>query len=95
MITDYGGLFMAMNRGTNAWVLILCMLAGLTVGNFVGGFCSNVNFLKWINYAGAFGLDTPLQIDLGVIWLSFQIKLNITLAGILGMVAGVLIYKKI
>jgi hypothetical protein len=86
---------MAVNKTTNFWVLILCMLAGLTVGNFIGDLCSDISFLKWINYAGHFGLDTPVQIDLGVMWLSFQVKLNITLAGILGMVGSVFIYKKI
>lgn len=86
---------MAINKTTSFWVLILCMLAGLTVGNFIGGLCNNVSFLKWVNYTGHFGLDTPVQIDLGVMWLSFQVKLNITLAGILGMVSSVFIYKKI
>ncbi|WP_069997965.1 DUF4321 domain-containing protein [Cellulosilyticum sp. I15G10I2] len=86
---------MAINRSTNFWVLILCMLAGLTVGNFIGELCSSVSFLKWINYTGHFGLDNPVQIDLGVIWLSFQVKLNITLAAILGMIGSVLIYQKI
>lgn len=86
---------MAIHKNTNFWVLLLCMLAGLTVGNFIGELGSQVAFLKWINYAGHFGLDSPLQIDLGVIWLSFQVKLNITLAAILGMVCGVLVYQKI
>lgn len=86
---------MAINKTTNFWVLILCMLAGLTVGNFIGELCSHVTFLKWMNYAGHFGLDNPVQINLGVMWLSFQIKLNITLAGILGMVGSIFIYKKI
>ncbi len=88
------GKIMLSNKSTSLWVLILCMLAGLTVGNFLGELCTQVNFLKWMNYAGVFGLNTPIQLDLGVIWLSFQVRLNITLAGILGMVAGLLIYKK-
>ncbi len=86
---------MAINKATNFWVLILCMLAGLTVGNFIGELCSTVSFLKWINYAGHFGLDNPVRIDLGVIWISFQVKLNITLAAIFGMIGSVLIYQKI
>ncbi|WP_180270702.1 DUF4321 domain-containing protein [Sporanaerobium hydrogeniformans] len=86
---------MTSNKSANTWILILCMLAGLTVGNFLGELCAQVSFLKWMNYAGVFGLDNPIQLDLGVMWLSFQAHLNITLAGILGMVAGVLIYKKI
>ena len=86
---------MAINKTTNFWILLICMLAGLTVGNFIGSLCSTVSFLKWMNYAGHFGLDSPVQINLGVIWLSFQVKINITLAGILGMIGSVFVYKKI
>lgn len=77
------------------WVLLLCLLCGLTVGYFVGSLCSQVTFLKWMNYAGTFGLDQPIQLNLGVIWLSIQVKVNITIAAILGMLLGILLYKKI
>ncbi len=86
---------MGNNKITSFWVLILCMLAGLTVGNFIGELCSQISFLKWMNYAGHFGLDQPLQLDLGVIWFSFQVKLNITLAAIIGMIGSIVVYKKI
>ena len=76
-------------------VLLLCMLSGLTVGYFVGNLCEGVSFLKWMNYTGSFGLDQPVQVDLGVIWFSLQVKFKITLTAILGMLAGVFVYKKI
>lgn len=79
----------------NFWVLLLCMLSGLTVGYFVGSLCSEVNLLKWMNYTGTFGLDQPFQVNLGVIWFSVQVKFNITLAAILGLLLGVFLYKKI
>lgn len=79
----------------NFWVLMLCMLGGLTVGNFVGDLAKNINFLSFIQYGQAFGLDSPVNIDLGVLVMSIQFTIKITLAGILGMVAGVLLYKKI
>lgn len=79
----------------NFWVLLLCLLCGLTVGYFIGGLCEEVSYLKWMNYAGVFGFDQPIQLNLGVVWLSIQIKFNITLAAILGMILGVFLYKKI
>lgn len=79
----------------NFWILLLCMLAGLTVGNFAGELCKNISFLKWINYGQAFGLDRPVTVDLGVIVFSLQASIRITLAGILGMVAGIFTFKKI
>lgn len=82
-------------KAGNFWVLLLCMLSGLTVGYFVGGLCSQVSFLSWVNYVGSFGLDQPFQVNLGVIWFSVQIKFNITLAAILGLICGVFLYKRI
>ncbi|MEG0012708.1 MAG: DUF4321 domain-containing protein [Cellulosilyticaceae bacterium] len=79
----------------NFWVLLLCMLGGLTVGNFVGDLAKNISFLSFIQYGQSFGLDSPVNIDLGVLVMSVQFTIEITLAGILGMVTGVLLYKKI
>lgn len=76
-------------------VLILCLLSGLTVGYFVGELCRNIQFLNWMNYAGQFGLDTPVQVNLGVIWFSLQIKFNLSIASIFGLVLGVFVYRKL
>lgn len=86
---------MANQRTGQLWILLLCMLSGLTVGYFIGSLCNSISFLKWMDYTGSFGLDQPVQVDLGVIWFSLQVKFNITLTAILGMLAGVFIYKRI
>lgn len=79
----------------NFWVMLLCILSGLTVGYFIGNLCDNVSILKWINYTGTFGLDQPIQVNLGVIWFLIQVKFNITLAAVIGMLLGIALYKKI
>lgn len=76
-------------------VLILCLLSGLTVGYFIGELCSGVKFLSWMNYSSSFGLDTPIQVDLGVIWFSLQMKFNISIAAIVGLLMGVFVYRKL
>ncbi len=86
---------MVSQKANNVWVLLLCMLSGLTVGYFIGNLCENVSFLKWMNFTGSFGLDNPVAVNLGVIWISFQIKFKITLAAIVGMLVGVFVYRKI
>lgn len=83
------------NTKNNIWVLVLCMLCGLTVGYFIGSLCSQITYLEWMNYAGTFGFDQPIQLNLGVLWFSVQIKCHITLASIAGLLLGVLLYKKI
>lgn len=79
----------------NFWILLLCILSGLTVGYFVGNLCDHIYFLKWMSYTGTFGLDQPIQMNLGVLWFSIQVKFNITLAAVIGMLLGILLYKKI
>ncbi len=79
----------------NFWILLLCILSGLTVGYFIGSLCDDISFLKWMNYTGTFGLDQPIQVNLGVLWLSIQIKFKITLAAVIGMLLGIMLYKKI
>lgn len=86
---------MANQKTGQLWILLLCMLSGLTVGYFIGSLCEPISFLKWMNYTGTFGLDQPVQVNLGVIWFSLQVKFNITLTAIIGMLAGVFVYKKI
>lgn len=82
-------------KAKNFWVLLLCMLAGLTVGYFIGELCTKVPFLNFMNYQQVFGLEQPVAIDLGVMAMLFKFQIKISLAGILGMVGGILIYKKI
>lgn len=86
---------MGTQKSVQLGVLLLCMLAGLTVGYFLGNLCNEVSFLSWLGYEGHFGLDQPVQVDLGVIWFSFQIRFKFTLTSIVGMLMGIFVYKKI
>ena len=86
---------MANQKTGQLWILLLCMLSGLTVGYFLGNLCEEVSFLKWMNYTGVFGLDQPVQVNLGVIWFSLQVRFKFTLTAIIGMLVGVFVYKKI
>lgn len=75
-------------------ILLLCMLSGLTVGYFIGNLCSEISFLRWLNDTGTFGLDQPFQVNLGVLWFSFQVKFNITLTAVIGLLLGIFLYKR-
>lgn len=81
------------NKGV--WVLILILLAGLTVGGFIGSLCKDIPYLGWLNYGQTFGLQEPVKLDLGLIWMSVQLVLKFTISGIIGMILSVFIYRKI
>ena len=85
-----------MARGTagkNSWALLLMILAGVVLGGFIGQQASKVPFLSWLNYGQTFGLSQPLVLDLGILVLTFALTIKITIAGILGIVLAIIIYR--
>lgn len=81
-------------KNKSAWVCILFILAGLVIGGLIGQLTEGVNFLWWLSYGQEFGLTEPLQLDLGVIRLTFAIMFKINIASIIGVIISMIIYKK-
>ena len=77
----------------NYWILLLLVLAGIVLGGFIGELTSNVSFLSWLNYGQSFGLSDPLVLNLGILVLTFGLKIKITIAGIIGILIAILIYR--
>lgn len=81
--------------GKNNWTLLLLILSGIVLGGFIGHLTRNVSFLSWLNYGQSFGLENPMVLNLGILDLTFGLSIKITIAGILGIVIAILIYKKL
>lgn len=79
--------------GKNYWTLLLLVLAGVVLGGFIGELASDVSFLSWLSYGQVFGLSAPLVLDLGILVITFGLTIKITIAGILGIVLAILIYR--
>ena len=77
----------------NHWTLLLLVLAGIVLGGFIGELTSNVSFLSWLGYGQGFGLSDPLVLNLGILVLTFGLKIKITIAGIIGILIAILIYR--
>ena len=77
----------------NYWTLLLPVLAGIVLGGFIGELTSNISFLSWLNYGQSFGLSDPLVLNLGILVLTFGLKIKITIAGIIGILIAILIYR--
>jgi hypothetical protein len=85
-----------MARGTigkNNWTLLLLILAGVVLGGFIGQMASGVSALSWLNYGQTFGLTQPLVLDLGILVLTFALTIKITIAGIVGIILAIIIYR--
>jgi hypothetical protein len=86
--------------GKSGAALILLLLAGIVIGGFLGYLSRDVSWLSWLNYGQEFGLGSPdgmgaLQLNIGVIIITFGISIKITIASILGVVISLLIYSRL
>ena len=79
----------------NPWVLLLLILAGVVLGGFLGSLAEGVSFLKWLNYGQSFGIgqNNPVVLDLGVFVITFGLSIKITIAGIIGVILSIFIYR--
>ena len=82
-------------KGKNGWAMFLLMLAGVVLGGFLGEYLSRIPYMGWLNYGKPFGLDKPLALETGIVQLEFKIMIRFTIAGLLGIVGGILCYRKI
>lgn len=77
----------------NPWVLVVLMLAGIVLGGFIGTLTENIEALSWLNYGQAFGLDSPIVLNLGILVITFGLSIKITIASILGLILAAVIYR--
>ncbi len=91
---------MARLAGKNGWTLLIFLLSGIVLGGFLGYLAKDAEWLSWLNFGQEFGLGSPdgtgiISLNLGVIILSFGLRIKITIASILGMVLSMVIYRKL
>ena len=79
----------------NIWILLVFLLSGLVIGGLLGEIALEVDWLKWLAYGQSFGLTSPVQLDLGVVMLTFGLMLKINVASIVGMIIAIFVYRKV
>lgn len=73
----------------NNWACFLLILAGIVLGGFIG----NLIPVSWLNYGQTFGLSSPIVFDIGIMCITFGLSIKITVASIIGIIIGILIYR--
>lgn len=81
--------------GKNGWALFLLLLAGVVLGGFIGYLTQGVPGLSWLNYGQTFGLSSPLELDAGVLVLTFGLTIKFNIASIIGIVIAAFIYHRL
>jgi len=71
------------------WLLLIIVLIGFVLGGFIGNLFDN----SIINYSNTFGLDTPIVLNLGFIILTFGLKIQISIASVIGVIIALVVYK--
>ena len=84
----------------NGVVFTLLLLAGVVIGGFLGYLTRDISWLSWLNYGQDFGLGSPdgsgaLQLNIGVIILTFGLSIKISIASIIGVIISMFIYSRL
>lgn len=82
-------------KGKNSWTMLILILAGIVLGGFLGNLADGISWLSWLNYGQSFGLQNPIVLELGILVLTFGLNIKITIAGIIGIIVGIFVYRKI
>lgn len=71
------------------WVFVILVLIGFVIGGFIGTYFDG----SFLNYGKTFGMSNPVELDLGFIIFTFGLKIQITIASVLGVLISLLIYR--
>ena len=71
------------------WVFVILVLIGFVIGGFIGTYFDG----SFLNYGQTFGMSNPVELNLGFIIFTFGLKIQITIASVIGVVLALLIYR--
>ena len=86
---------MAREKKKNVWILLVLLLSGIVIGGLIASLATNVSWLSWLAYGEEFGTNGPLGVDLSILKLSFELRLKINVASIVGMIIAIFVYRKL
>lgn len=71
------------------WVLVVLVLIGFVIGNFIGTYFDGT---FW-NYGTVFGLNTPIELNMGFVIITFGLQFHITIASVIGVIISFVVYR--
>ena len=71
------------------WLFLLLVLIGFVIGGLIGT-CFEGTIL---NYGQTFGLTNPVELNLGFIILTFGLKIQISIASVIGVLIALIVYR--
>jgi len=81
-----------MKSRRNGWILLLFLIIGAFLGGLLGKAAGPyVEFLTWSS--PTYGINPPFSINLDMLTLTFGLTLRLSVAGVIGLIAGYLAYR--
>ena len=74
---------------------LLFLLAGIVIGGFLGTYLGNLPYMGFLKFGDTFGMSSPLVLELGIIALTFGLNITINIAGIIGILIAIILFKKL
>lgn len=71
------------------WLPVLLVLVGFVIGGFIGSYFEG----SFLNYGKAFGLSSPIILDMGFFVLTFGLSIHITIASVIGVIISLVVYR--
>lgn len=71
------------------WVLVIVVLVGFLIGGLIGSYSQT----SWLNYGQVFGLNNPVELNLGIIIVTFGLQIKLTIASVIGVLLALIVYR--
>ncbi|MDD2628303.1 MAG: DUF4321 domain-containing protein [Clostridia bacterium] len=78
-----------------SFLRIMIIFMGILLGMFLGELATQVSWLDFLAFGTDIGLSKPIELDLGVLTLTFAFMFKLNIAGILGFIASIFVIKKV
>ncbi|NLW17278.1 MAG: DUF4321 domain-containing protein [Firmicutes bacterium] len=83
-----------MRRGKSGWLLVFFLVVGSFIGSLLGQALGGI--APWLNLSSQpYGINPPLVLSLDIFTLTFGFTMRLTVAGVLGLILGLLLYKRL
>lgn len=85
-----------MKNTRNTIMFFVFLLGAVVVGGLISYLTQDIPFLSWLSYGQDFGLgnETPLNLDLGILQLTFGVGLNLNIAVIICITLSMIMYGR-
>ncbi len=79
--------------GTNFLLLLLVFAVGGILGNLIGEFFGEV--VPLLKMSRAVGFTSPVELDLNFIYLQFALMVRLNLAGVIGLLIALWLFRQL